>query len=58
MIINGDELVQASDSEKLVLLAEWLDAKYPDDPSPEVQDDLRMIAAKLERYEAQGGIDG
>ena len=40
-----------SDSEKLRLLADWFDAKFPNDPNPEVQNDLRKIANKLEESE-------
>ena len=32
------------DPEKLDMLAEWFDARYPNDPYPEVQIDLRMWA--------------
>ena len=37
-----------TDAEKLRLLADWFDMKYPHDTNPEVQQDLRRIANKLE----------
>ena len=37
-----------TDSEKLRLLADWFDMKYPNDKNPEVQDDLRRIADNLD----------
>ena len=37
-----------TDSEKLRLLADWFDMKYPNDKNPEVQNDLRRIADKLD----------
>ena len=40
-----------TDSEKLDALADWLDVKFPDDPDPEVQIDLRRIASKLNKLE-------
>ena len=36
-----------TDSEKLRLLADWFDMKYPNDKNPEVQNDLRRIADNL-----------
>lgn len=35
--------------EKLELLADWIDAKYPNDAAPEVQVDLRAWAAAIRR---------
>ncbi len=35
------------DSEKLRMLADWIDVKYPDDADPEVQKDLRRIASRI-----------
>ena len=35
------------DAEKLDLLAEWIDLKYPDDARPEVQNDLRSWANRI-----------
>ena len=35
------------DADKLELLAEWIDAKYPDDLKPEAQDDLRLWANRI-----------
>ena len=37
-----------TDSEKLRLLADWFDMKYPNDKNPEVQNDLRRIADNLD----------
>lgn len=43
-----DALVDAAPSvEKLRALADWLDLKYPNDPHPEVQRDLRALADAL-----------
>jgi len=36
-----------TDTQKLEMLALWLDGKYPHDAAPEVQTDLRRIAANL-----------
>lgn len=36
-----------NDAEKLDVLASWIDTKYKDDASPEVQDDLRDMAIRL-----------
>ena len=36
------------DPARLRLLAEWIDVKYPDDPNPEVQRDLRNWADKID----------
>ena len=41
------EMMQ-TDGDKLRLLAEWSDLKYPSDKNPEVQDDLRRIAKRLD----------
>ena len=38
-----------TDGEKLRLLADWFDVRYPEDPTPEVQNDLRRIAKKLDK---------
>jgi len=35
------------DADKLELLAEWIDAKYPDDFKPQAQDDLRLWANRI-----------
>lgn len=35
--------------EKLRKLADWFDVKYPDDPNPEVQNDLRKLADQLDK---------
>ncbi len=35
------------DPDKLELLADWIDSKYPDDPNPDVQADLRRWAQSL-----------
>ena len=43
-----------TDSEKLRLLAEWFDLKYPNDKNPEVQNDLRRIADNLD---STSGVD-
>lgn len=51
MIIDGKKITFATDSEKLLLLAEWFDMKYPNDPNPEVQTDLRRIATRIELLE-------
>lgn len=40
-----------TDAEKLRKVADWIDSKYPDDPDPEVQTDLRRIAELLEDVE-------
>jgi hypothetical protein len=40
-----------SDSDKLNLLANWFDAKYPDDFNPEIQTDLRRMAKRLDALE-------
>ena len=37
-----------ADGDKLRLLAEWFDLKYPNDKNPEVQKDLRRIADNLD----------
>lgn len=37
--------------EKLRMLADWFDVKYPDDPDPEVQTDLRLLAGQIELIE-------
>ena len=39
-----------TDAEKLRKLAEWFDEKYPNDQNPEIQDDLRDMANRLEAY--------
>ena len=45
-----------TDSKKLRLLADWFDAKWPNDPNPEVQKFLRELADKIECtcYYAEG----
>ena len=40
-----------TDADKLRKLAEWFDYKYPNDQNPEIQDDLRDMANRLEAYE-------
>lgn len=50
MIIDRDNLISATDSEKLELLAKWFDKKYPNEPT-EVQDDLRRIATRIAELE-------
>ena len=37
-----------TDSEKLRLIADWFDMKYPNDNNPEVQNDLWRIADNLD----------
>jgi hypothetical protein len=39
--------MEMSDSDKLRLLADWLDLKFPNDSDPQVQIDLRRIASEL-----------
>ena len=39
------------DGDKLRLLADWFDARYPDDPTPTVQADLRRMADRLDRLD-------
>ena len=36
------------DGDKLRRLADWFDARYPDDPTPLVQEDLRRMADRLD----------
>ena len=36
-------------SEKLRLLAKWIDKKYPDDIDPEAQNDLRKWADNIDK---------
>jgi len=43
----SDDLL--TDAQKLRLLADWFDTKYPNDPNTQVQTDLRRIAANIER---------
>jgi hypothetical protein len=31
------------------MLADWIDKKYPNDPTPQAQDDLRYWADEIER---------
>lgn len=50
MIIGRDNLISATDLEKLELLAKWFDKKYPNEPT-EVQDDLRRIATRIAELE-------
>ena len=38
-----------TDADKLRKLADWFDARYPDDPTPDVQNDLRRIAEAVSR---------
>ncbi len=38
-------------SAHLRLLADWIDGKFPDDPNPEVQSNLRDFADSFERLE-------
>ena len=40
-----------TDGEKLDLLADWIDTKFPNDPDPEVQEDLRRIATRLHKLD-------
>ena len=40
-----------TDGDKLRLLADWFDARYPEDPTPEVQNDLRRMAKKLDELD-------
>lgn len=40
------------DATKLRMLADYVDALHPDDPNPEVQDDLRRWADEIERATA------
>jgi len=35
---------------KLEFLAEWIDAKYPGDLNPEMQNDLRRMAREMRGY--------
>ena len=42
-----------TDSEKLRLLADWFDVKFPNDDKPEVQDFLRELADKLEHNDIE-----
>jgi septal ring factor EnvC (AmiA/AmiB activator) len=42
-----------TDAGKLESLAEWLDWKYPNDPEPEVQHDLRAIAQDIRKKDAE-----
>ena len=44
---EAGEAMMLPDPAKLWALAEWLDAKYPNDPKPEVQDDLRTWARAI-----------
>ena len=46
---NNNDLKDSTktDSEKLRLLADWFDMKYPNDKNLEVQNDLRRIADNL-----------
>ena len=36
------------DGDKLRRLADWFDKRYPDDPTPTVQADLRRMADRLD----------
>jgi len=45
--MSKNKTLKLSDAEKLETLAAWFDMKYPNDPNPEVQNDLRRIAAFL-----------
>ena len=39
---------QTTPAAKMRLLADWFDAKYPNDSNPEVQNDLRAWARELD----------
>ena len=40
-----------TDGEKLKLLADWIDTKYPNDLNPVVQEDLRRMAKRLDELD-------
>jgi len=40
-----------TDGDKLRLIADYFDAKYPDDPTPDVQNDLRRMADRLDELD-------
>ena len=46
--------MKMTDGEKLRILAIWIDSKFPNDLDPEVQNDLRRIADKLDIIDAEG----
>ena len=48
---NNDNGMIETDGEKLRLLADWFDKRYPDDPTPDVQNDLRRMADRLDDIE-------
>jgi chromosome segregation ATPase len=45
-----------TDEQKLLVLADWIDAKYPNDPNPEVQADLRQIAKEIRRLREENNL--
>jgi len=47
------EMSEMSDAAKLESVAEWFDWKYPNDPDPEVQNDLRAIAQDIRKKDEQ-----
>ena len=46
---SAEEVIGQIDPSKLWALAEWFDATYPNDPNPEVQNDLRHWARLIVR---------
>jgi len=46
--------------ERLELLADWLDAKFPNDHNPEVQSDLRRMAkmSRIALARVREAVDG
>lgn len=45
------EIFNKIDSKKLLLLADWIDLKYPSDNNPEVQNDLRAWATMIQEIQ-------
>ena len=45
-----------TDGDKLRLIADYFDVKYPDDPTPYVQNDLRRMADRLDKLDNEKEI--
>lgn len=42
--------------DKLELLAEWIDSKYPNDPNPEVQEEIRQWVKNIKTIRQRHGL--